>query len=34
MKAIYIARVSTEEQREANNSIPAQIARLKKYWPK
>ncbi len=31
MKAIIIARVSTEEQKEANNSLPAQIARLKKY---
>jgi len=31
MKSIIIARVSTEEQKEANNSLPAQIARLKKY---
>ena len=31
MKAILIARVSTEEQREAGNSLPAQIARLEKY---
>lgn len=31
MKAIIIARVSTEEQKEANNSLPAQIFRLKKY---
>lgn len=31
MKAIIIARVSTEEQKEAGNSLPAQIARLKKY---
>ncbi len=31
MKTIIIARVSTEEQKEANNSLPAQIARLKKY---
>ncbi len=31
MKAIIIARVSTEEQREAGNSLPAQIERLKKY---
>ena len=31
MRAIIIARVSTEEQKEANNSLPAQIARLKKY---
>ena len=28
MKAIIIARVSTEEQREAGNSLPAQLARL------
>ena len=31
MKAILIARVSTEEQREAENSLPAQIARLERY---
>ena len=31
MKAILIARVSTEEQREAGNSLPAQIARLEVY---
>ena len=31
MKAILIARVSTEEQREAGNSLPAQITRLEKY---
>jgi len=31
MKAIYIARVSTEEQKETNNSLPAQIVRMKKY---
>ena len=31
MKAIIIARVSTEEQKEANNSLPAQIHRLKTY---
>ncbi len=31
MKAIIIARVSTEEQREAGNSLPAQIERLKRY---
>src|SRR3989338_8911939 len=30
-KAIIIARVSTEEQREAGNSLPAQVARLEKY---
>src|ERR1700722_12503370 len=31
MNAILIARVSTEEQREAGNSLPAQIARLERY---
>jgi len=31
MKAIIVARVSTEEQKEAGNSLPAQIARLKKH---
>ncbi len=31
MKAIIIARVSTEEQREAGNSLPAQVARLERY---
>ena len=31
MKAVIIARVSTEEQREAGNSLPAQIERLKRY---
>ncbi len=31
MLAILIARVSTEEQKEANNSLPAQLARLKNY---
>lgn len=31
MKAILIARVSTEEQKEAGNSLPAQIVRLEKY---
>ena len=31
MKAIIIARVSTEEQKEAGNSLPAQIERLKKH---
>ncbi len=31
MKAIIFARVSTEEQREAGNSLPAQVERLKKY---
>ena len=31
MKAILIARVSTEEQREAGNSLPAQVVRLERY---
>ena len=31
MNAILIARVSTEEQRDAGNSLPAQLARLEKY---
>lgn len=31
MKAILIARVSTEEQREAGNSLPAQVIRLENY---
>lgn len=31
MKAIIIARVSTEEQKDAGNSLPAQIARLESY---
>lgn len=31
MKSILISRVSTEEQKEAGNSLPAQISRLKKY---
>ena len=31
MKSVIIARVSTEEQKEAGNSLPAQISRLKKY---
>jgi DNA invertase Pin-like site-specific DNA recombinase len=31
MKAVIIARVSTEEQKDAGNSLPAQIARLEKY---
>lgn len=30
-KAVILARVSTEEQKEAGNSLPAQIVRLKKY---
>jgi site-specific DNA recombinase len=31
MKTINVARVSTEEQKEANNSLPAQEARLESY---
>lgn len=31
MKAIILARVSTEEQKEAGNSLPAQLARLQSY---
>ena len=31
MKAIILARVSTEEQKEAGNSLPAQIERLTNY---
>ena len=31
MKAIIFARVSTEEQKEAGNSLPAQVDRLKNY---
>jgi len=31
MKAIIIARVSTEEQKDAGNSLPAQIVRLESY---
>ena len=31
MKAILIARVSTEEQKEAGNSLPAQVERLERY---
>ncbi|HBP01604.1 MAG TPA: hypothetical protein DD454_05360 [Candidatus Moranbacteria bacterium] len=31
MKAIILARVSTEEQKEAGNSLPAQIERLMSY---
>ncbi|HEX6977111.1 MAG TPA: recombinase family protein [Patescibacteria group bacterium] len=31
MKAIILARVSTEEQKEAGNSLPAQQARLRAY---
>ena len=31
MKAIILARVSTEEQKEAGNSLPAQITRIERY---
>ena len=31
MKAILIARVSTEEQKEAGNSLPAQVVRIERY---
>lgn len=31
MKSIILARVSTEEQKEAGNSLPAQTERLRKY---
>ena len=31
MKTILLARVSTEEQKEAGNSLPAQLARLQKH---
>jgi DNA invertase Pin-like site-specific DNA recombinase len=31
MKAIILARVSTEEQKEAGNSLPAQVTRLENY---
>lgn len=31
MNAVIIARVSTEEQRESGNSLPAQVSRLEKY---
>jgi site-specific DNA recombinase len=31
MKAIIVARVSTEEQREAGNSLPAQLKRMQDY---
>lgn len=31
MKAIILSRVSTEEQKEAGNSLPAQIARIEAY---
>ncbi|MCR4330212.1 MAG: recombinase family protein [Candidatus Roizmanbacteria bacterium] len=32
MRAIITSRVSTEEQKDAGNSLPAQTARLKKYF--
>lgn len=31
MEAIILARVSTEEQREAGNSLPAQLSRMQRY---
>lgn len=31
MRAVILARVSTEEQKEAGNSLPAQIHRLEEY---
>ena len=31
MKAVLLARVSTEEQKEAGNSLPAQMHRLEEY---
>ena len=31
MKSIIIARVSTEEQKEAGNSLPAQLEKMKSY---
>ena len=31
MKAIIVARVSTEEQKEAGNSLPAQLTRMQGY---
>jgi len=31
MKAIILAKVSTEEQKKAGNSLPAQIERLESY---
>ncbi len=34
MKAILVARVSTDEQREANNSLPAQTHRMEDYCEK
>jgi DNA invertase Pin-like site-specific DNA recombinase len=34
MKAINVSRVSTEEQKEAGNSLPAQIERIDVYCNK
>ena len=34
MKAINVSRVSTEEQKEAGNSLPAQIERVRVYCEK
>ena len=34
MRAIILARVSTEEQKEAGNSLPAQLIRLQDYAEK
>jgi DNA invertase Pin-like site-specific DNA recombinase len=31
MKAVILARVSTEEQKEAGNSLPAQLHRIEDY---
>jgi DNA invertase Pin-like site-specific DNA recombinase len=31
MRALSVSRVSTEEQKEAGNSLPAQIERIRKY---
>lgn len=31
MKAIIVARVSTEEQKEAGNSLPTQVTRIQNY---
>ena len=31
MKSIIVARVSTEEQKEAGNSLPAQLSRMQDY---
>ena len=31
MRAVTYSRVSTEEQKDAGNSLPAQITRLKSY---